>query len=154
MLPFGKQSALAILTFDGRVLEVFGFSEVERYHVARLRIDVLEARRDGAVPLRIVGPGRSFTMNVGPDQLDEINRFLEPVRGAMGSSLNAATAHDAGPADQPASSLGERESNVPGGELDEVVELVRSGKNLDAITLYRARTGASFSEAQAYIAKL
>lgn len=42
----------------------------------------------------------------------------------------------------------------PGGVPDEIAELVRAGKTLEAIKRYRALNGATLDEARAYIAKL
>ena len=42
----------------------------------------------------------------------------------------------------------------PGGVPDEIIELVRSGKRLEAIKRYRALNGATFDEARAVIASL
>jgi hypothetical protein len=42
----------------------------------------------------------------------------------------------------------------PGGVPDEIAELARAGKTLEAIKRYRALNGATLDEARAYIAKL
>ena len=42
----------------------------------------------------------------------------------------------------------------PEGVPDEIAELVRSGKRLEAIKRYRALNGATLDEARAYVAKL
>jgi hypothetical protein len=157
--PFGKHGTPAILAFDGRVLEVFGFSEVERYHVFHLRIDFLEPRRDGSIPMRIVGPGRSLTMSVGPGQLDEVREFLEPIGAGSGPPPDHTPVDHRSPVEggtsaslnEPADPTG---LNVRGAGLVDVAELARSGQTLEAVKRYRALTGASYSEAQAYITTL
>jgi ribosomal protein L7/L12 len=42
----------------------------------------------------------------------------------------------------------------PGGVPDEILELVRAGKQLEAIKRYRALNGATLDEARAFIATL
>jgi ribosomal protein L7/L12 len=43
---------------------------------------------------------------------------------------------------------------APAGVPDEILELVRRGKTVQAIKQYRALNGATFEEARAFIAKL
>jgi len=42
-----------LVAFDGRVLELFGFSDPHRYHVSNLRIKVDDPDRKGRVPISI-----------------------------------------------------------------------------------------------------
>ena len=78
-----------IVGFDGFVLELFGVSEVRRYHVHHLQSFELRQRRRGGLSLFIaaqgVGGGISLNLDASArNQLDELVNAVNAARHARG----------------------------------------------------------------------
>ncbi len=64
----GRFGRALVLTFDGRVVEVFGFDQPVRYHVSLLQVSIGEPDRHGNVSVSFRTPYSSTQFDVGPDQ--------------------------------------------------------------------------------------
>lgn len=92
-----RASESVLISFDGRVLEVFGFIDVYRIHLAfQPRIEIVEGRRPR---LRIV-PTAGGTLRCGldPERVDEARVRSRQLADALTrSGFRAPAATDAGP---------------------------------------------------------
>jgi len=78
------RSGDTLLAFDGRVLELFGFSDVHRYHVSDLSIKVDDPDRKGRVGVRI---GRASArggalFGVAPEHWQEVKDVIDRTAAA------------------------------------------------------------------------
>jgi hypothetical protein len=77
-----------LVAFDGRVLEVFGFSGSEslRFHVRNIEIELQDPDRKGRRWLRIkpASPGSGGCMfEVGPEDWPHVGPFVDRVMAAI-----------------------------------------------------------------------
>jgi hypothetical protein len=74
-----------VFQFDGRVVEVFGFGDVIRYHVALLKeVRIEEPNRKGRSMVRVGGG----IFSVDADELEVLRPFLAKVSAAMAEYRN------------------------------------------------------------------
>jgi hypothetical protein len=76
-----------LLAFDGRVLEIFGFSGTEsmRFHVRNMEIEIDDPDRKGRRSLRIkpASRGGGCMLQVPPEEWPQIAPFVDRVFAAM-----------------------------------------------------------------------
>lgn len=75
-------STISLLCFDGHVLELFGHSDAQRFHVAyRPRIEVA----DGKAPRCTIRTDRgSSSFSCDPERVEEVRAFAARLAAAIG----------------------------------------------------------------------
>ncbi len=79
----GRFGRALVLTFDGRVVELFGFDQPVRYHVSLVQVAVGETDRHGNVGVSFRTPYSSTQFEVGPDRADAVLEIVARVQSAI-----------------------------------------------------------------------
>lgn len=79
----GRFGRPLVLTFDGRVVEIFGFDQPVRYHVALLQISVGEPDRHGNISVSFRTQYSSTQFDVGPREADAVLELAAHVQSAL-----------------------------------------------------------------------
>lgn len=73
----------SIISFDGRVIELFISQASDRFHVKQLKSIRVKERRSGKMEIQGVAFTSLVFVNIDPSQKAEVDNFISQVQSAM-----------------------------------------------------------------------